>query len=286
MHFYYLDEAGCTGNNLVSEQQPIFVLGGLSVRDEGWHKTQDDLQKILKDYFGGQIPNNFELHAEELLSPQGGGPFASHERLRRNELALKILYLIVTRRHDIHLFGIEKNKMARNNCGTQIYYDTKVPYLTAFDYLITYIHWFIKDKLGQSARGMIILDIKAQYQNEIDNIIHNRRYVVPKNQRLKWIVEFSYPIDSKRNPMIQLSDLVVFCAKKFFELEAGYREEWPIDAKNFYANCFKLIIERVRKKGIVNRNGRGMDQVDNYLESIQPSISRHWKRKYALAELP
>ncbi len=35
MHFYYLDEAGCTGEDLNNPEQPIFVLGGLNVRDEG-----------------------------------------------------------------------------------------------------------------------------------------------------------------------------------------------------------------------------------------------------------
>ncbi|MEI6639470.1 MAG: DUF3800 domain-containing protein [Chlorobium sp.] len=35
MHFYYLDEVGCTGEDLNNPEQPIFVLGGLSIRDEG-----------------------------------------------------------------------------------------------------------------------------------------------------------------------------------------------------------------------------------------------------------
>ncbi len=35
MHFYYLDEAGCTGEDLNNSEQPLFVSGGLSVRDEG-----------------------------------------------------------------------------------------------------------------------------------------------------------------------------------------------------------------------------------------------------------
>jgi|GEM_PF-2678429 len=35
MHFYYLNEAGCTGEDLNNSEQPLFVFGGLSVRNEG-----------------------------------------------------------------------------------------------------------------------------------------------------------------------------------------------------------------------------------------------------------
>ena len=36
MHFFYLDETGCTGADLISPEQPIFVLGGISVSDDRW----------------------------------------------------------------------------------------------------------------------------------------------------------------------------------------------------------------------------------------------------------
>lgn len=102
MHFYYLDEAGCTGEDLNNDQQPIFVLGGVSVRDEGWNKTQEDFAKILSDYFGGRVPAGFELHAEELLSPNGHGPFLGHDRERRSLLAKNTLSLLNTRSHDMY----------------------------------------------------------------------------------------------------------------------------------------------------------------------------------------
>ena len=47
MHFYYLDESGCTGRDLQNKEQPIFVLGGLSVRDKGWNVTQEKLAQII-----------------------------------------------------------------------------------------------------------------------------------------------------------------------------------------------------------------------------------------------
>ena len=41
MHFFYLDETGDTGKDLESPEQPIFVLGGITVSDKTWRKTTD-----------------------------------------------------------------------------------------------------------------------------------------------------------------------------------------------------------------------------------------------------
>lgn len=91
MHFFYLDESGDTGANLADQHQPIFVLGGISVRDEGWSTTQEHLAQIVSDYFGGNTPDGFELHSKELLCPAGDGPFAGHELQRRCDFALRLL---------------------------------------------------------------------------------------------------------------------------------------------------------------------------------------------------
>ena len=282
MHFYYLDESGCTGEDLNNDQQPVFVLGGISVRDEGWNKTQEDFARILSDYFSGNIPDNFELHAEQLLSPNGDGPFQNHDRERRSQLAKTVLTLLNTRSHDLHIFAIEKQKLATEECATEMTYNLKAPYLVAYDYILTHINWFVKERLGRSARGMLIIDAKEQFHHDIEAITRFRRFEDTAAHRIKWIVEFSYPVDSQKNPMVQLSDLVVFCSKKFFEIEAGYRENYPAEAKRFFAECFEIIDSRNPKKTSVARNGRNMEHLNNYLNAVQAKPSRQWKRKYGL----
>ena len=282
MHFYYLDEAGCTGSDLNNRQQPIFILGGVSVRDEGWNKTQEEFAKILSHYFGNNIPAGFELHAEELLSPDGSGPFHDHGRERRNKLTKDILSLLDKRSHDVHIFAIDKQKLASEVCAINLDYDHKIPYLVAYDYLLTHINWFVKKKLGRSARGMLIIDAKEQFHPDIEKVTRFRRLEDTAAHRIKWIVEFSYPVDSKKNPMVQLSDLVVFCAKKFFEIEAGYKDEYPYEAKRFFTECFQIIDCRNPKKTLVKRDGRNMEHLNNFLNTIQVKPSRQWKRKYGL----
>jgi hypothetical protein len=46
---------------------------------------------------------------------------------------------------------------------------------------------------------MIILDKKDQYHSEIEQLMHARRFGGIVAHRVKWIVEFSYTVDSKKN---------------------------------------------------------------------------------------
>ena len=282
MHFYYLDEAGCTGNDLANTEQPIFVLGGISVRDEGWNKTHLAYATIIGDYFNGSPPTNFELHGEELLSPNGDGPFSGHPRTRRTELAKDVLGLISERRHSVHYYAIDKNKLASACCTVCTCYDQKTPYLIAYDYLITHIDWILKENLGQSARGIFLIDVKDQFQNEIEMITNDRRFNKPPNQRVKWIVEFSYPVNSSKNSMIQLSDLVVFCTKKFLDIDAGYREGYSTEAKLFYTECYSLIHDRISRKQLVEQQHRSMAGLNNFLSNIQATPIRNWRTRYWL----
>jgi hypothetical protein len=56
MHFFYLDESGCGGGNLADGQEPIFVLGGISVTDEGWRTTMEQFNQAFDDFFGRERP--------------------------------------------------------------------------------------------------------------------------------------------------------------------------------------------------------------------------------------
>lgn len=163
MHFYYMDETGCNGRDLTQAQQPIFVSGGLILRDEGWNKTHIAFQKIISDYFENNIPENFEFHTQDLFSNNGTGHFQGHSRDDRNQLINDILDLVIARKHQYYYFGIDNAKL--NSYDTEQvrnrdYVELKTPYLIAYDYLITAYEKYAKEKLGRSARAMVILDEK------------------------------------------------------------------------------------------------------------------------------
>jgi hypothetical protein len=280
MHFFYLDESGDTGLDLNNPDQPVFVLGGISVKDTGWMTTQAAFTQLVDAYFDGETPANFELHAHELLAPDGGGPFEAHPRTRRNKLATDILGLIADRKHAIHLVAIDKTSLNTSDCDAPTTFDPKSPWLLAFDYLITYINWVVREKLGASARGMVIHDDKPEHQDQIERIAFERRFAGPKSQRVKWVVEFSYAVDSRRNPMIQISDVVTYCVRRFLEIENGHKPALADDAMSFYGHSYEAIASRIKRQTIVPRGTVALRPLDQHLAAVRSSARRGWKTRW------
>jgi len=257
-------------------------LGGIGLRDEGWNRTQEMWISTLNEYFNGETPENFELHAHELLSPNGNGPFEGDPIQDRLNLANNALELLANRRHSIHYFAIKKETVSISNCTSELPFNTNIPYLIAYDYLVTYLNDHVRNRLGQSARGMVIFDNKDQFHDDIEIITRNRRFEGARINRVKWLVEFSYSVDSQKNPMVQLSDLVVLCIRRFLELENNYRETWPNNVKNFYGASYHLINDRIARKSLLQRRGRGLESYNQYLGQIRCVPRRNWRQYYPL----
>ncbi len=286
MHFFYIDESGDTGPDLLNTRQPIMVMGGLSVSDEKWNNTQIEFERIISSYFNHQIPSNFELHANELLYPNGKGFFKGHSLDNRTSLAIELLNILNTHSHNVHYISFIKEKISRIEFELEkdLYFNIKCPYELGFDYLITYLNWFITKKLGRTARGLIILDEKKDQHQNIENILTFRRFKNTKRHRIKRIVEFGYPIDSKRNPMVQLSDLIIYCIRNFLEIENGYKNNWSQEAKDFYAQCFSIINSRIVKKNLIDRNEgkKSIKRLNEFLKDVVAKPRRGWKGYYKL----
>lgn len=284
MHFYYLDEAGCTGADLTAVQQPIFVLGGISVRDEGWVRTTEAFEDVISTYFEPEeVPANFELHSSELLSPNGEGFFEGHDRERRNQLALDLLNLLTVRGHHTHYIALSKALLNDAADGTEHEsFDSRIPYLLGFDYLTTLVNGHVKTRLGQSARGIIIIDEKEQFETNVASVTRFRRFEVARTHRVRHVVEFSYSIDSRKHPMIQLSDLVVFCTKKFLEVDQGLGDEWPAAAKQFFATCYSLIHPRLIRSTLVNQAGRHAQRINPIVQAAAVLPHRRWRTRHGV----
>jgi len=282
MHFYYIDETGCNGRDLTQEQQPIFVLGGLILRDEGWNKTHIAFQKIISDYFENDVPENFEFHTQDLFSNNGTGDFEGHSRERRNQLINDILDLVISRKHHYYYFGIDKAKLNAYDT-TQVrdrdYVELKTPYLIAYDYLITAYEKYTKEKLGRSARAMVILDEKDTFIEEIESMTRFRRFENAVGKRVKWIVEFSFPVDSEKNTMIQISDLLLYLTRKYLEIENDYKDDFSADVKNIFRDFYRKVNARLIYKRIQTETGRNSDYYNNFIQDICSLPTARWNSK-------
>ncbi len=282
MHFFYIDETGCNGRDLSQDQQPIFVAGGMVLRDEGWNKTHTEFEKIISTYFNKNIPENFELHSHQMFSANGSGFFRGHSRNKRNDLINSLLGLIATRKHHLAYVGIDKPKLNRfdiSNVRDREYLELKTPYLVAYDYLISAYEKYTKEKLGKSARALVILDEKDTFIDQIEKITQHRRFNPQKSKRIKWIVEFSYPVDSEKNTMIQLSDLLIYLVRKYLEIECGYKESYSTEIKNIYRDFYQKINDRLIYKKLVQESGRNSQYYNEFMKEITALPSTRWRSK-------
>lgn len=280
MHFYYIDESGCNGRDLQNPEQPIFVAGGVIVRDEGWNQTNQEFWGIITSYFRGEIPRNFELHTADLFSTDGDGFFSGHLRDRRNKLVNNLLDLVIERSHQIVYVAIDKSILDRYDVTLikgKDYFDKKVPYLIAYDYLISFFDWYTKEHLGKSARAMAIIDEKVEFAAEIAQITHFRRYGAPRSRQVKRITEFTYAINSRKNPMIQISDMICFLVRKYLEIDAGYKDTYPAEVKNIFRDFYRKIDERLQRKTIISESGRQLQFYNQFLSQILIWPSRNWR---------
>lgn len=284
MHFFYLDESGDTGANLADAQQPVFVLGGVNLRDEGWNTTYAALSDLLNDYFGGAPPAAFELHGCELLSPNGEGPFAGHLIERRLQLVRDLLSVIESRKHHVHYIAIDKSKLAAalaiNVAALPTHAST--PYTLAYDYMITEIDHRVSEGLGRTARGMLIIDKKDEHTHAIAEITQRRRFGSPVACRTRWIAEFSYPLDSTRNLLVQLSDLVILCLRRFFEIEGGYKPDTPAVVRQFYAECFRRLYQRTPIKKLALHKGAANATLNALLDGTCCRPARNVAKRYGI----
>lgn len=260
------------------KQQPIFVLGGLSVSDEKWIVTQERIQEVLARGLGTRMGSRFELHANELLSPSGQGPFAGMAREARSDLALELLGLLGELKHSTHYVAIDKGELLSLEAPFGL--ERPDPYPLAFEAMITRIDWHVKKRLGRSARALLVTDRKDQYERDVSDVVHRRRFEGAKATRVRRVVEFTHPVDSKRNALVQLADLVAFCVKKFLEADLGYKSEMPAAAVAFFARAFELIEDQNPRKSLVPREGRARDHVEALFGSAFVRPKREWRARY------
>ena len=249
MHFLYIDEAGSTGADLHAPQQPVFVMSSLVVSDEKWSKTTRAVLEVITKYLGKDPGRDFELHACELLAPDGEGPFAGHPREARNQLALDLLSVISERGHCIFHVPIYKSKLAVLETPSKEWgFDWKYPWQMGFHLQMTMFEEFLRSSAtGSTSTGLAIVDHEDKC---VDFVRRHTAYRHGQKgwQQLKKVVEIGYSASSHANPLIQMADLTAFTLKKYYETRIEFSSKWPQEAKEFFEKCKSVVWPRIKFK--------------------------------------
>ncbi len=155
MILVYLDESGNSGNNLTHPQQPLFCLAALLVPESSWVAVEADLSGEIDRFFPPPRPDDFEVHASELINPRGF--FRSFPIQHRLDFLAAALG--VARKHKLKVIhrAIEKRRYLRwleSAFGQGVIIN---PHLAAFPLVAHVVNDYLKALTG-SPLGIFISD--------------------------------------------------------------------------------------------------------------------------------
>lgn len=220
MVLFYIDESGNTGLNLKDEQQPVFVMSSLIIRDEIWFHLEKEYYNIVNHYFPPPHPDGFELHAIQLKS--GKGAFAGmplNKRADFRDSALRLLEQFNTPIIYMRIVKKQFEKFCFDNYGPGIHVD---PYIMALPFVCIEADFYLRDKRNNSL-GMLIFDEQKEYYLDVERSIKILRLDKTSSLKTQNILEKGFFVDSKKSFALQLSDLVAYYARKSEEAKLGLR---------------------------------------------------------------
>lgn len=253
MNLVYLDESGNTGKNLGDPQQPVFVLGALIVPESKWLQVEMALEEALDKHLDSPRDERFEVHAGDLR--QGSGFFKGIAIAQR--LALRDDWLEIAATHDLQFVyrAITKKRYQRwldHAFGGGVIIN---PHLAAFPLVAQVVNHWLKQK-GPAELGILISDENREVVGDIERI---QRLLRADNSDLKLdrIIEKGFFIDSAKSPILQLSDLCTYQARKKEERIVGLPPKSVDDAG----------IAKIDK--LIYRGQEALSDVIQWLEKVQ-----------------
>lgn len=224
MHLIYLDESGNSGTNLADPQQPIFVLGALIVPENKWKTIEYEIIEIIDSFFEGKVPENFEIHANEIRG--GRGIYKGMDLCKRIAFRDKLIQVALDHELRFIFRAIAKRRFGtwlESTFGKGIAIN---PHIAAYPLVSQSINSYLRG-LGEEELGILINDDNKEVVSDIERTTRLLR-ADPTSLKLDHIIEKSFFIDSSKSHLLQLADLLTFHARKLEEVKSGLPER-PID---------------------------------------------------------
>ena len=236
MYLMYADESGNTGTDYDNKDQPMFVLGSVSLEHTNWHKINDCFNErkieIFKEF------KNVEIHTNEIFSPPRKSIFHIKDWHENFKILDNLVDLIMKLDVEFNFIAIDKKNFKldlQQRYGKFVKID---PYIFGFTTLYNYF----SDKLERNNdKGIIFLD-------EIIDIPQALNKIYPElSANKKSIIEQALFLKSKDTNFIQIADIFTFYVCQYLNIVNGNKKYSEFKEKHCIDNYNKLITKTNKK---------------------------------------
>jgi|GEM_PF-3141222 len=233
MKLFYMDDSGSSGLNLDDPQQPLLVLGGVVIDDSKWAKVNKQLNEIKGQYgIGGE-----EIHALEIANSKG--IFKGWDYNKKQNFIKQNLQLIADNELKILHFEVIKANY-KNYFDKNFSRDYKKmlripPYIVAYSYILQIAEQYLQNA---NTNGILIAD--EQDVNLLANdTLKILRAIDEPEIKINRLVEKSFFINSRESNLLQLSDIVVYYIKRYFEIPLKQISQKSLEERTQMYNIIK-----------------------------------------------
>lgn len=201
MHFFYLDESGNSGANLLDADQPIHFISGIGIQAENMGSIEKALKLLLPDFMPYSSNYDFEFHGVTVFQ---GKDYFKHFKL---ETRLNLFERLVTiaEENEVTFFSQGINKKRHR----EKYKNPYLPHSVAFMYLVEKLEAYLKKK---GSCGLIIMDKCEDTEQNIINSFRLYKEIGTTYGFFKGEIEHFFDnvlyVKSYNSPFVQLSDML------------------------------------------------------------------------------
>jgi Protein of unknown function (DUF3800) len=208
MQILFVDESGTPPSSNKVANEPWFVLGGIIIPEEFWHRVKNDLDSIKRKYsIIGEIKWRFFAPQKEWTKQHS----LSHLNAQEKEALRTDLYGIIGKYKSIKTLTIITNTSSAY----------KLPYITTPDDLYWYTYKQITERFqyylqdiskisGQNINGIIVCDHRAPKDDKRLQELHSKLLLGSKDAHSNFsnLIEGVFIAPSHLSIGIQFADLV------------------------------------------------------------------------------
>ena len=232
MYFLYVDGSGQTKIKRNSQNNGLYILGGVLVHEKDWKSIEEKLGDLKRELFPRLQPYDWELHAHDIWNSTG---FFAREDLglndyKKEEIFSRVIEVACESEITIINVIIFKDRIMPKRSLAVVKYSWLL--------LIGRFERFLRQKQTGDNNGLLFIDSSPKTsESEIREAIWRLVRIDGSRRDILRVIEEPIFVESHKRNLIQLADMIAYVVHKYYKADpmfAGWFES--LKPKMYHSN--------------------------------------------------